>query len=43
MFNVLNHPVFFITSQNINSTTFGRIGAQLNAPRVVQLAAKITF
>ena len=42
-FNVLNRPVFFISSQNINSTNFGQITQTLNSPRVVQIAAKITF
>jgi hypothetical protein len=44
MFNVLNHPVFgFDRSFDINATTFGRITRTQNTPRVVQLAAKITF
>jgi len=43
MFNVLNHPIFFISSQDVNSVNFGKITQTLNAPRVVQLAAKITF
>jgi hypothetical protein len=42
-FNVLNTPIFFLTSQDVNSTNFGRITQTLNAPRVVQVAAKITF
>ncbi len=42
-FNLLNTPIFFITSQDINSPNFGRITQTLNSPRVVQLAAKITF
>jgi len=42
-FNVLNHPIFFISSQNINSPNFGQITQTLNLPRVVQVAAKITF
>jgi hypothetical protein len=42
-FNVLNHPIFFSGSHDINSPTFGRITQTLNSPRVVQIAAKITF
>ncbi len=42
-FNVLNHPIFFISSQDINSPNFGQITQTLNLPRVVQLAAKFTF
>jgi hypothetical protein len=42
-FNILNHPVFFSGSHDINSPNFGRITQTLNSPRVVQLAAKITF
>jgi hypothetical protein len=42
-FNVLNHPIFFITSQDVNSVNFGKITSTLNSPRVVQLAVKLTF
>jgi len=42
-FNVTNHPIFFISSQDINDPNFGRITQTLTQPRVVQLAAKITF
>lgn len=42
-FNVANHPIFGFADQNINATTFGQVGFQLNSPRVVQLALKITF
>lgn len=42
-FNVLNTPVFFITSQDVNSVNFGRVTQTLNAPRVVQFAARISF
>jgi hypothetical protein len=42
-FNVLNKPIFFSGSHDINSPNFGRITQTLNTPRVVQLAAKITF
>lgn len=42
-FNILNRPVFFIGSQDINSANFGQITDTLVQPRVVQLAAKVTF
>jgi hypothetical protein len=42
-FNILNHPVFFVGNQNINSNTFGKITQTLVAPRVIQLAVKINF
>ena len=42
-FNVLNTPIFFITSQDVNSVNFGRVTQTLNAPRVVQFAARISF
>ena len=41
-FNVLNHPVFFVGNQNINSANFGKI-VSVFAPRVVQLAVKLQF
>lgn len=42
-FNVLNQPIFFITSQDVNSVNFGRVTQTLNAPRVVQFAGRISF
>jgi hypothetical protein len=42
-FNILNHPVFFVGNQNINSPTFGQVTTTLVAPRVVQLAVKLAF
>lgn len=42
-FNVLNHPIFFISSQSVTSRTFGKITQTLNAPRVVQVAFKLSF
>ncbi len=42
-FNVLNHPIFFIPDQNINSTTFGQINSSLISPRIIQFAFKVTF
>jgi hypothetical protein len=43
MFNALNHPIFFIADDDINSSFFGRITSTLTEPRVVQLALKIEF
>lgn len=42
-FNVFNHPIFFVGSQNVNSTAFGQVGGLLVGPRVVQFALKINF
>jgi hypothetical protein len=43
-FNVLNRPIFgFDRSFDINATNFGQITRTQNTPRVVQVAAKITF
>ena len=41
-FNVLNHPVFFVGNQNINSANFGKI-VSVFSPRVIQLALKVQF
>lgn len=42
-FNILNHPIFFVGNQNINSTNFGQITTTFTDPRVVQLALKLNF
>jgi len=42
-FNVLNHPVFFVGNQNINDPNFGKITTPFSAPRVIQLALKVSF
>ncbi|HMV48068.1 MAG TPA: TonB-dependent receptor, partial [Blastocatellia bacterium] len=42
-FNFLNHPLFFVGDQNVNSTTFGRITGLNFGARVVQLALKLNF
>ncbi len=42
-FNVLNHPVFFVGDQNINSPSFGQSTSTLSSPRVLQLSLKILF
>jgi hypothetical protein len=42
-FNVLNHPVFAVGDQDINSGDFGRVSGVQVAPRVIQLAARLSF
>lgn len=42
-FNALNYVVFGTPETNVNSPQFGRITSQLNLPRRVQLAGRITF
>lgn len=42
-FNVLNHPVFFVPSQNVNSTRFGVINSTASTPRILQIGAKFAF
>jgi hypothetical protein len=42
-FNFLNHPVFFVGDQNINSTTFGTSTSTLSSARVIQMALRIVF
>ena len=42
-FNILNHPVFLIGTQNINSTVFGQITSTASTPRIVQIGAKFSF
>jgi hypothetical protein len=43
-FNVLNTPIFFFpASPNINDPNFGRLTSTFTSPRVMQLAARITF
>lgn len=42
-FNILNHPIFFVGNQNINSNTFGKITTTFTDPRVVQFAVKLSF
>ena len=41
--NVLNHPVFFVGDQNINSRALDRARARFPFPRVLQLSLKLTF
>ena len=47
-FNIFNHPNFYLTDQNVNNATFGRIAAQnySNAgvgPRLIQFALTYRF
>jgi hypothetical protein len=42
-FNALNHVQFGYPGETFNSGSFGKITSQANAPREVQLAAKILF
>lgn len=42
-FNAFNYVVFGTPVTNVNSTQFGRITTQLNAPRRVQLSARVYF
>jgi hypothetical protein len=42
-FNVFNLVQFANPATNINQSTFGRITAQANSPRDVQLAVKLLF
>ena len=41
--NVLNHPTFHVSDQNINSTTFGVVGTTFNSPRIMQLGLRYQF
>jgi hypothetical protein len=42
-FNLLNHPVFFVGDQNINSQQFGQSSSTVSAPRILQLALQLKF
>lgn len=43
VFNAFNRVQFGNPATNINQSTFGRITAQANSPRDVQLALKLLF
>jgi hypothetical protein len=42
-FNVLNNVNFAGPNLNIQSTSFGVIGAQINQPRIIQFALRVNF
>ncbi len=42
-FNVLNHPVFFVGDQNINSLQFGQSTSTVSSPRVLQMSLHLKF
>ena len=42
-FNTFNYVVFGTPVTNVNSPQFGRVTTQLNSPRRIQLAGRITF
>jgi hypothetical protein len=42
-FNAFNHVQFANPNTTITSNTFGRISAQQNTPRDIQLALKLMF
>ncbi len=42
-FNVFNHPIFASPNATVGSAGFGRISSTITAPRIMQIAAKITF
>ncbi|HXF06486.1 MAG TPA: hypothetical protein VNM72_13875 [Blastocatellia bacterium] len=42
-FNLLNNANFAGPNLNIQATTFGRIEAQTNQPRIIQFALRVNF
>jgi hypothetical protein len=42
-FNALNHPTFYFSDQEINSSQFGKIDSTYGDPRMIQFSLKITF
>ena len=42
-FNILNHPAFASSDQNVNSTTFGQVTGEVNGRRVVQFGLNYEF
>lgn len=42
-FDIFNHAQFGIPNSNLSSPGFGQVGQQVNLPRTIQLAGRITF
>ena len=42
-FNVTNHNVFAMPSQDINSPTFGQITGSVSTPRILQMSLRLKF
>ncbi len=42
-FDIFNHAQFAIPNSNLASPGFGQVGQQVNLPRTLQVAARITF
>lgn len=42
-FNVLNHPVFLMQDQNINSTQFGQSTSTVSQARILQMSLQLKF
>jgi hypothetical protein len=42
-FNLLNHNVFSMGNQVINSTTFGQISGSVSTPRILQMSLRLKF
>lgn len=42
-FNVLNHPVFLVQDQNINSLQFGQSTSTVSQPRILQMSLALKF
>jgi hypothetical protein len=42
-FNVLNHPVFFMGDQNINSQQFGQSTSTVSQARILQMSLQLKF
>lgn len=42
-FNVLNHPVFFVGDQSINSLQFGQSTNTVSSPRILQMSLRLKF
>jgi hypothetical protein len=42
-YNVLNHPVFLVGDQNINSLQFGQSTSTVSAPRILQMSLHLKF